>query len=93
MSKFEQIYSRIYEDVTGVTGASTTNAPTSTSAAANTPASTTPVANTPAGFDQQHPLIQALAKTTDPAAVVKLLQDNKVALPVPGSTTPTPNAA
>jgi len=51
----------------------------------------TPAPNTPAVFDQQHPaaqaLISALAKTNDPAAITKILQDNKVTLP------PSTNAA
>jgi hypothetical protein len=80
MTKFETLFTVLYEDATGITGAPSAN----TSAQVNTTAPTTsqtPATNTPATFDQQHPLIQQLAKTTDPAAVVKLLQDNKIALP------------
>ena len=90
MSKFETLYKEIYE-ATGITGAPSA---TSTSAQANTPQSPntagvtaqTPATNTPATFDQQHPLVQALAQTTDPAAVAKILQDNKVVLPANTTT-------
>jgi hypothetical protein len=96
MSKFETLYNEIYE-ATGITGAPSA---TDTSAQANTPQSPntagvtaqTPVTNTPQTFDQQHPLVQALAKINDPAAVAKLLQDNKIVLPA-AQGTPTPNAA
>ena len=85
MSKFDSIFSSLYEEVAG---ASSTTATPST-----TPSSTSSTtANTPATFDQQHPLIQALAKTNDPVAVAKILQDNKVVLPA-SQVTPTPNAA
>jgi hypothetical protein len=91
MSKFETLFTSLYEDAAGITGApsATTSVQANTTTTPTGATAQTPVTNTPTGFDQQHPLIQALAKTNDPAAVAKILQDNKVTLPPANQTTPT----
>ena len=93
MSKFDSIFTSLYEDVAGV---SPTTTPSTTSPSTPGVTASTPATNTPAGFDQQH--IQALAGISNVQGIQDYLKKNNLQLaPVqPGTTTqttPTPNAA
>jgi hypothetical protein len=90
MSKFDSIFSSLYEEVAGASS-TTTTPPSTSSVTANTPAT-----NTPATFDQQH--VQALAGISNVQGIQDYLKKNNLQLtPVQPSTssqvTPTPNAA
>ena len=83
MNKFEQIFNKINEDfpatpTTPVVGAATTTTPTAS--ATNTQKPVVPN-QPPVKIDANHPLIQQLAKTNNPADVAKLFQSMNIAIP------------
>jgi hypothetical protein len=98
MSKFDSIFTSLYEDVAGASP--TTSTPSTTSPSTSTVTASTPATNTPAGFnqqlDQQH--IQALAGISNVQGIQDYLKKNNLQLaPVQqgnqSQVTPTPNAA
>jgi len=95
MKTFEELYAnvltRLSEDVTPVTspapvqpvanGTAPTPTPATTTANPSQSATPTPPAETNTNYDANHTIVQQLAKTTNPADIVKVLQTNGVALP------------
>lgn len=90
MSKFEDIVNRVnakleegFTTPTPPPAAVTTGAqPSATPATGAQPVQpTTPAKPPTTTYDATHPMIQSMAKETDPNKIVKMLQDLKIALP------------
>lgn len=91
MSKFEDIVNRVNAKLEeGYTTPTTPTTPTPTTGTqpAGTTATgaqpvqpTTPAKPPTTTYDATHPMIQSMAKETDPNKIVKILQDLKIALP------------
>lgn len=88
MSKFEDIVNRVNAKLEEGYTTPTTPTPTTGTQPAGTTATgaqpvqpTTPAKPPTTTYDATHPMIQSMAKETDPNKIVKILQDLKIALP------------
>ena len=81
MQKFEQLYNKINEDFAPSTTGTPNTTTTPNASATNTQKPVVPPTTTPVKIDANHPLIQQLAKTNNPADIAKLFQSMNIAIP------------